>query len=261
MNLAVNARDAMPRGGTLTIETRNVDLKENQTSKYCTVQAGRYIIVAVNDTGTGMDASTRSNLFQPFFTTKGQGKGTGLGLTTVFGIVKQSGGGVEVATETGHGTSVRVFLPRIDQPAQPEVETAAPKLVRGSETILLVEDEDLVRTLVRDTLRRDGYNVLDAPDAAEARRICQNYDGVIHLLISDVVMPKEGGRELAQTLLSERPEMKVLFMSGYTDQAVVNSRVPGADSGFIQKPFTPAALSRIVREILERDGYTIQAGG
>lgn len=256
MNLVVNARDAMPRGGILTLETNNVELDQRYISTHVTMTPGQYIALVVSDNGAGMDAATRARIFQPFFTTKGQGKGTGLGLTTVFSIVKQNGGGVEVYSEPGKGTCVKVYLPRIDQPAV--VETAAPaaKSAHGSETILLVEDEDLVRNLVRETLRREGYRVLDAPNAPEARRICGTHRGKIHLLITDVVMPKEGGRDLAESLAPKRPEMKVLFMSGYTDLAVVNSGMLDSESAFIQKPFTPADLSRAVREILEADGQT-----
>ena len=200
-------------------------------------------------------------LFEPFFTTKAQGQGTGLGMTTVFSIVKQSGGGVEVVSEPGQGTSVLVYLPRIDQPAAVETEAPLAKAAGGSETILLVEDEEQVLNLVRDTLLQEGYEVLDAPSAAEARRIADTYKGPIHLLLADVVMPKEGGRELAASLASRRPSMKVLFMSGYTDQAGVDRGLPAVQSGFIQKPFTPAALSRKVREILERNGETSRSAG
>ena len=261
MNLVVNARDAMPRGGILTIDTQNVELDESYISTHATMKAGPYIALVVSDNGSGMDAATRARLFEPFFTTKGLGKGTGLGLTTVLGIAKQSGGGVEVYSEPGKGTSVKVYLPRIDQPAAAESEAPLARAVRGSETILLVEDEELVRSLVRETLQREGYQVLDAPNAEEAARTCASYDGPIHLLITDVVMPKESGRELAERLTPRRAEMKVLFMSGYADQAAVNGGLVSSKSSFLQKPFTPAALSRAVREILERNGETSHAGG
>ena len=251
MNLAVNARDAMPGGGILTIETCNAELDDRYASARPAMRPGRYVALVVSDNGSGMDAETRAHLFEPFFTTKAQGQGTGLGLTTVLNIVKQSGGTLEVRSEPGHGTSIKVYLPRTDLPAVTETETSISLAVHGSETILLVEDEEQVRSLIRDTLRREGYKVLDAPNAAEARRVSAAHKGPIHLLISDVVMPKEGGRDLAGSLLSSRPEMKVLFMSGYTDQATVNSRWLGDKSGFIQKPFTPAALTRKVRELLE----------
>jgi len=261
MNLAVNARDAMPRGGVLTIETRNVELDEHDTSTQIATKPGKYVALVVGDSGSGMDAETRARLFEPFFTTKTQGHGTGLGMTTVVSIVKQSGGAIEVSSEPGKGTSVKVYLPRIDQPAAPEIETVLAKATGGSETILLVEDEDQVRNLVRDTLLREGYKVLDAPSAAEARRMAGAYEGPIHMLIADVVMPKEGGRELASSLALLRPAMKVLLMSGYTDRAVVSGGLPTGKSGFIQKPFTPAALSGTVREILERDGQTSRGMG
>jgi signal transduction histidine kinase len=231
MNLAVNARDAMPRGGILTIETCNVELDERFLPKHIVVKPGKYVSLVVGDNGSGMDAETRAHLFEPFFTTKAQGQGTGLGMATVFRIVKQSSGGMEVYSEPGKGTS---------------------------ETILLVEDEEQVRNLVRDTLRREGYKVLDAPGAAEARRIAGAHKGPIHLLIADVVMPREGGRELAASLASRRPALKILFMSGYTDQAIVNSSLLSVESAFIQKPFAPAALSRKVRDILGTNGETSQ---
>lgn len=254
MNLAVNARDAMPRGGTLTIETGNADLGESRVSTHTSMRAGEYVVLVVSDNGAGMDSETRARLFQPFFTTKERGKGTGLGLTTVLGIVKQSGGGVEVSSEPGKGTSIKIYLPRVDQSPAHEIEKPDTKTSQASETILLVEDEELVRNLVRDTLARQGYRVLDASNAREARRICATHAGRIALLISDVVMPKEGGRELADSLANMRPEMKVLFMSGYTDQSIRESRLAVRESAFIQKPFTPAMLVQKVREILARNG-------
>jgi two-component system cell cycle sensor histidine kinase/response regulator CckA len=253
MNLAVNARDAMPRGGTLTIEARDVDLAAHESSTHSGIKPGKYVALVVGDNGSGMDAETRAHLFEPFFTTKAHGQGTGLGMTIVFGIVKQNGGSMEVDSEPGKGTSVTVYLPRIDQAAPAETEAPVSKPVRGSETILLVEDEEQVRNLVRDTLRREGYKVLDAPNASEARRMVASYKGPIHLLIADVVMPKEGGRELAASLAPRRPAMKVLFMSGYSDQAI--------ESPFIQKPFTPTVLSSKVREILEREGQSCRSTG
>ncbi len=247
MNLALNARDAMPQGGMLTIQTANTELEEGYGGTHLAVRPGAYVMLSVTDTGHGMDAETQSRIFEPFFTTKGQGQGTGLGLSTVFGIVKQSGGNLEVISEPGQGTSVKVYLPRIQQQAQVEAERAIPASARGSETILLVEDEDMVRSLVRETLERSGYKLLDAADPVEAMRICESYQGTIHLLITDVVLPKEGGRELASRLVALRPEMKVLFMSGYTDKALAAAN----DRSFLQKPFTPAVLARKVREVLE----------
>jgi len=261
MNLAVNARDAMPRGGILTIETRNVDLDEAYVSTHITMKPGRYVALVVSDTGAGMDAETRAHLFEPFFTTKAKGKGTGLGLTSVFSIVKQSGGGVDVYSEPGKGTAVKVLLPRADQPATSAPDAPPTNPARGHETILLVEDEESVRNLVRDTLRGKGYKVLDAPSAAAARRLGREYTGKIHLLITDVVMPKEGGRDLAESLAPQRPAMKVLFMSGYTDRAAIYSGLLASASAFIQKPFTPSELLRKVRELLEKDGESSKHAG
>jgi len=251
MNLVVNARDAMPKGGTLTIETANRHLDESYAGRHISVKPGTYVMIAVSDSGTGMDQATQARLFEPFFTTKGTGKGTGLGLSTVFGIVKQSGGSVEVYSEPGHGTSVKVYLPRIDQPATTETENAVRAVPRGTETVLLVEDEEMVRNLVRETLEREGYKVMDAADPLEARRIAEQYPGPIHLLVTDVVMPKVSGRELALQLKRRRPEMHVLYMSGYTDNAIVGSGILQKEVAFLQKPFTPGALTEKVREVLE----------
>ncbi len=256
MNLVVNARDAMPRGGVLTVETANVELDDNYAGRHVGVKKGPYVLLAVSDNGSGMDEATRARLFEPFFTTKSSGKGTGLGLSTVFGIVRQSGGSVEVYSEPGRGTSVKVYLPRIDQPAPAENERSEPVVTRGTETILLVEDDDMVRHLVKETLEREGYRVIDAPGPLEARKLSDQYKSPIQLLITDVVMPKVNGRELADQLLSRRPDMKVLYMSGYTDNAVLNSGILQKDVAFLQKPFTPARLSTKVREVLEGDGRT-----
>ena len=261
MNLVVNARDAMPRGGILTIETTNVELDAHYTRGRGALKPGPYVALVVSDNGAGMDPGTRARLSEPFFTTKGQGKGTGLGLTTVFGIVKQSGGSVEVYSDPGHGTSVKVFLPRQDHSVNEEIVLSPVPGGRGTETILLVEDDETVRKLVRETLVHHGYTVRDAPDAAAARRIAKSYPGPIHLLITDVVMPREGGRELAASLTRLRPETKVLFMSGYTDQAVVNNGLLNSAAAFLQKPFTPAALAAKVRETLDADGESHQHAG
>jgi two-component system cell cycle sensor histidine kinase/response regulator CckA len=259
MNLVVNARDAMPKGGILTIETRNVHLDETYTARHISVKAGSYIQLAVSDNGSGMDTATKERLFEPFFTTKGAGRGTGLGLSTVFGIVKQSSGSVEVYSEPSRGTSVKVYLPRIDQPAHIDTPDAARKTARGTETILVVEDDEMVRTLVRETLDREGYKIIDAPGPIEARRMSQNHGGAIQLLITDVVMPKISGRELAEQIIGDRPDIKVLYMSGYTDNAVLNSGILQKEVAFLQKPFTPAALTEKVRDILEENGKTRQA--
>jgi CheY-like chemotaxis protein len=255
----VNARDAMPKGGVLTIETANVHLDSNYAGRHVHVKPGPYILLAVSDNGAGMDEATQARLFEPFFTTKSSGKGTGLGLSTVFGIVKQSGGSVEVYTEQGRGTSVKVYLPRIDQPVSVDPESSRKKLKRGSETILLVEDDEMVRTLVRETLQREGYKILDAPGPLEAKRIAEQFRPPIQLMITDVVMPKVSGRELAEQLSRKRPDMKVLYMSGYTDNAVLNSGILEKEVAFLQKPFTPAALTEKVREVLETDKQTRSA--
>ncbi|MCL4401150.1 MAG: ATP-binding protein [Acidobacteria bacterium] len=261
MNLAVNARDAMPNGGTLTIETSNVELDEGYVRTHMAVRPGSYVLLAVSDTGVGMDSKTRARLFEPFFTTKGQGRGTGLGLSIVFGIVKQSGGNIEIYSEPNRGTSVKVYLPRVSKGTALDNEAVAHAAAKGSETVLVVEDEDMVRRLVKETLEREGYKLLDASGPAEAQRIVRQYQGTIHLMITDVVMPKLSGRELAKRLSAERPDMKVLYMSGYTDNAVVANGVLNSEMAFLQKPFTPAALARKVRSVLEEStNKTRQAG-
>jgi len=261
MNLVVNARDAMPKGGILTVETSNVELDESYASRHIEVKSGPYVMLGVSDNGAGMDEATRARLFEPFFTTKGAGKGTGLGLSTVFGIVKQSGGSLQVYSEPGSGTSVKVFLPRIEQPAALDPEAQKKVIRRGHETVLLVEDDDMVRNLVRETLERDGYTVIDANNPLEARRASDKYPGTIHLLITDVVMPKTNGRELAEQLLKRRPNMRVLYMSGYTDNAIASSGVLQKEMAFLQKPFTPVALTGKVREVLENESVTRRMSG
>jgi CheY-like chemotaxis protein len=263
VNLAINARDAMPRGGTLTVETSNVELDDAYAGKQLSLQAGSYVLLAVSDTGIGMSPETRNRVFEPFFTTKGPGKGTGLGMSTVFGIVKQSRGGIQVYSEIGKGTTVKVYLPRIHEVAPVEAEHVQTHATRGTETILLVEDEDMVRKLVRVTLEREGYTLLDAGGPDEAQRICENHQGFIHLMITDVVMPRSSGRELADRVALLRPEMKVLYMSGYTGNAILNSGVLDKAANFLQKPFSPQMLARKVREVLEGSdqGKTRLAGG
>jgi hypothetical protein len=251
MNLVVNARDAMPNGGKLTIETANIYLDENYSSRHLAVKSGQYTQIAVSDNGGGMDEVTQARLFEPFFTTKASGRGTGLGLSTVFGIVKQSGGNLDVYSVPGRGTSVKIYLPRIDQAALVEAESPNKGVKRGSETVLLVEDDEMVRHLVRESLVRVGYKVLDTSDPLEARRIAEKYRGTIHLLITDVVMPKVSGRELAEELATRRRTMKVLYMSGYTDNAIVNTGILHKEVSFLQKPFTPAALTEKVRQVLD----------
>jgi two-component system cell cycle sensor histidine kinase/response regulator CckA len=251
MNLVVNARDAMPKGGTLTIETANVQLGAGYTSRHLTVRPGNYTLIAVSDTGTGMDPATQARVFEPFFTTKSTGRGTGLGLSTVFSIVKQSSGSVDVYSVPGRGTSVKVYFPRIDRPVTADKTEAPRQIAAGSETILVLEDDDMVRNLVRETLVREGYKVLTSADALQAPEIACDFKGKIHLLITDVVMPKVNGRELAQRLTNKRPDMKVLYMSGYSDAAIVNNGILQKQVAFLQKPFTPAMLLEKVREVLE----------
>jgi signal transduction histidine kinase len=255
MNLAVNARDAMPDGGTLTIETRNVELTRADQREAFAIQTGPYVLLAVSDTGCGMDAETRARAFEPFFTTKPPGHGTGLGLSTVYGIVKQSGGYIWVDSEPGLGTRVRIYLPRVDLPVE-SLETRRPVPVsvpRGTETLLLVEDEEGVRDLIREWMSAHGYTVLAAANGLEALDLAQAYAGRIHLLIADVVMPHMGGPALASRLLSLRPDMKVVYVSGYADEAIGDPELLRDGAAFLQKPFTLDSLLRQVREILDSE--------
>jgi two-component system, cell cycle sensor histidine kinase and response regulator CckA len=255
VNLIVNARDAMPQGGKLTIETANVELDREYASTHVGVLAGAYVVLAVSDTGTGMDERVRKQIFEPFFTTKEKGKGTGLGLSTVYGIVKQSGGNIWVYSEPNHGTTFKVYLPALDSaPQSSEVRVLESVIPRGSETVLLVEDEEVVRGLARQILEDAGYRVLVAQQGEEAIRLCIEDAKEIHLLLTDVVMPGAGGKEVADRLGALRPGIKVLFMSGYTDEAIVHHGVLDSNVKFIQKPFSPAALARKVREVLDSNG-------
>lgn len=251
MNLAVNSRDAMPEGGKLTIETSNVQLDEDYAGTHIDASVGPHVMLAISDTGSGMDKQTESRIFEPFFTTKEQGRGTGLGLSTVYGIVKQSGGSIGVYSEVGRGTTFKVYLPRVEE----SVDTKAGKLqddcARGTETVLLVEDSDTVRKLARKLLEEDGYTVLEASSGDDGWQISEQHNGPIDLLLTDVVMPGTSGREIAQRLAARRPRMRVLYMSGYTDDAIVRHRVLDATAPFIQKPFTRDALLRKVREVLD----------
>jgi PAS domain S-box-containing protein len=251
VNLAVNARDAMPGGGkTLTIETSNVDLGADST---LAVEPGPYVTLAVSDTGAGMDEQTISHLFEPFFTTKEPSKGTGLGLATVYGIIKQSGGNIAVYSEPGTGSTFTIYLPRVDSAADLYQPAHEPEMARqGTETILLAEDDEIVRRLVIEVLQRYGYQVLEASSTAEAILIGERHPGPIKLLLSDVVMPEMNGPELSSRLQKLRPELKVLYMSGYTDNAIVLQRMADEARNFIQKPFVPDALVRRVREILDQ---------
>ena len=252
MNLAVNARDAMPQGGRLIVETANIDLDDEYVRRHVGARPGPHVMLAVSDTGTGIPHEIQSQIFEPFFTTKEQGKGTGLGLATVYGIVKQSGGYIEVDSEPGQGTTFRVYLPRLDAEPAPVDRSARPAAAAGgTETILLVEDEEGVRELARDILRASGYTVLEARNGPEALLLCERHQGPLDLLLTDVVMPRMSGRELAEHLAPLRPDLSVLYMSGYTDDAVIRHGVLGAGTAFLQKPFTPAALVQRVRETLE----------
>jgi PAS domain S-box-containing protein len=288
LNLAVNSRDAMPNGGTLTIETRDVELDEDDSRNHQGVPAGRYVMLAVSDTGDGMDTETQARIFEPFFTTKAPGKGTGLGLATVYGVVKHSDGWIWVDSKPGRGTTFRIYLPRVDESrveecgieesavesrlkeskrspsqelkvreskiAEPLSSKTTPSVSsapKGTETVLVVEDQDGIRDIVRESLRRNGYKVLIAIDGNEALKIASSYPDPIHLLVTDLVMPNIGGRELAQRLTPQRPAMKVLFMSGYSEDSTLDIEGAGSSATILQKPFSLDVLARSVRRVLD----------
>jgi len=252
VNLALNARDAMPGGGKLTIETANIFLDEEYALRHVSVKPGPWVMLAVTDNGCGMDRETMSHLFEPFFTTKEKGERAGLGLSTVYGIVKQSGGNIWAYSELGKGTTFKVYLPRAEEPGETYRPKPVPTVARGGpETILLVEDEEAVRKMVSKVFQNKGYTVLQARDGKEALQICERHEGQIHLLLTDVVMPQMSGRELAERLMSLHPQMRVLFISGYPDKAIVHHGVLGAGTAFLQKPFTLNALECKVRELLD----------
>jgi signal transduction histidine kinase/CheY-like chemotaxis protein len=253
MNLAVNARDAMPSGGCLTIKTENISFDEKLAQHHLVVQSGHYVMLSVSDNGSGMDAETKAHIFEPFFTTKEIGKGTGLGLSTVYGIVKQSGGSVWVYSEVGQGTSFKIYLPRVDEVIAPAESSDSLNVApRGKETILLVEDEPVVLNLSREVLASYGYQVITAPNGKEGLQVCKEFEGPIDLVITDVVMPLMGGRELAEKVGALRPDTRVLYMSGFTDDAIVHHGVLDDNMCFIQKPFSPSALALKAREVLDQ---------
>ena len=259
MNLTVNACDAMPEGGKLTIETANVELDERAAERYVGIHSGPYVMLALSDTGWGMDEETRSQIFEPFFTTKDKSKGTGLGLSTVYGIVKQSGGGICVYSELERGSTFKIYLPGVQEAMESlGSEEADINLQQGSEVILVVEDEPGVRELVCEILSHNGYRILEGCDGEHALRASKEHDGPIHLMVTDVVMPGMSGPELADRLMSQRPDMKVLFMSGYTDKAIVHHGVLDPGVLFLQKPFSPHVLTRKLREVLDAPRQVLQ---
>jgi len=257
MNLAINARDAMPQGGKLTVETANVDLDEDYLREHgIEEQPGTYVMLALSDTGIGMDKETQEHIFEPFFTTKGVGKGTGLGLSTVYGIVKQNNGFVWVYSEPGQGTTFKIYLPKYKGKgdAAPEDKERTPVAeLDGSETVLIVEDDDTLRNFARKALQGYGYRILDAEDGEDALRVGEAHDGPINLLIADVVMPKMSGKEVADRLQPIYPQMKVIYMSGYTDNSIAHHGILAPGLNFLEKPFTPEGLARKVREILNTE--------
>ena len=252
LNLAVNARDAMPTGGRLIIETENVEIGDNYAGEHVAAEPGAYVLLAVSDTGIGMDEATKSRIFEPFFTTKDSDKGTGLGLATVYGIVQQSGGAIQVYSEPGRGTTFKIYLPRTAGPVEALLSSdSLDQAPHGTETVLLVEDQDVVAAVVRGALETCGYQILEARHGEEALRIWGAHRGSIDLIITDVVMPNMNGPEFVRRVRETDPDAKVLFMSGYTEHGFSAHGEMGSADGFIQKPFSPAALARKAREVLD----------
>jgi CheY-like chemotaxis protein len=257
----VNARDAMPNGGTVAIETGQAAFDEAYSQEHFEVTPGEYVMLAVSDAGVGMDAETRLHLFEPFFTTKGPGQGTGLGLATTYGIVKQSGGHIWLYSEPGTGTTFKIYFPKVTEDAEGALEHLLPAPARGSETVLFVEDEDAVRSVLTAVLERHGYRVLAASDPAGAIEVARTHPGPIHVLVTDVVMPGSGGRALAERIDAIRPGIRTLFISGYTEDAIVRQGVLDANVAFLPKPFSPETLARVVGEVLHGSRQPVAAEG
>jgi two-component system cell cycle sensor histidine kinase/response regulator CckA len=253
MNLVINARDAMPHGGKLTIETANIELDETYCQTHADVSPGHYVMLSVSDTGHGMPPHIKDHIFEPFFTTKEVGQGTGLGLSTVYGIVKQCGGHIRVYSELGQGTTFKIYMPMVAQPIESHTSPAiSPELLKGSETIFLVEDDKNVRKFIHDVLKKYGYKILEAANGEEALGLVEKHAGEdIDLLLTDIVMPGMNGRDCAECLTAFHPEMKVLYMSGHTEGAIVHQGVLEPGAAFIQKPFTSKTLAQKVRQVLE----------
>jgi len=256
MNLGVNARDAMPKGGRLTFETKNVVLDEHFVRQHVGSSPGPHVLLTVSDTGTGMEAATLSRIFEPFFTTKEPGQGTGLGLAMVYGVVKQSGGSIWVQSKVGEGTIFEIYLPEAKAVAEPSsVKKPQISLKPGSETILLVEDDPGVRELVIAMLASQGYTILAAEHLNDVESVCEKHPGNIHLLLTDMVLPKANGRDIAKRVGVLRPGVKILYMSGYTDDALIRGQGFDEGSAFLQKPFSRATLTAKIREVLDTDGF------
>jgi CheY-like chemotaxis protein len=259
MNLVVNARDAMPQGGKLTIETGTVMLNDSFSARQLGVATGQFVTVAITDTGVGMDQQTQSHLFEPFFTTKNPGRGTGLGLATAYGIIRQTGGAIGIESELGIGTTARLYLPASPEQKVSQEKPPAMMPLTGKETILLVEDEARVRKLMVSVLRGRGYRVLEATRGEEALRLFKQHRDTIDLAVVDVVMPEMSGPELVKQILAVCSTIRVLYISGYTDEAIVHHGIPESGAAFLQKPFVPDQLARKVREVL--DGRSHAADG